>query len=73
MELEQSYAVLESAAIKIDRGIPLFYPFDEMAEYNEQYKFLLINALILAMDLMKKDGLQAEGTVMLEKIRRAYT
>lgn len=71
--MARAYCALEKAAIDLHRGKPLFLPFAEMQEWNETYRRELIMGLILALDLFRQNGVSVEQTVLLEKVRRAYT
>lgn len=70
---ERAYCALESAMICLHTGQPLFFPFKEMSEYNEAFRRELIMALLVALDLLRQNGVSVEQTAQVEKIRRAYT
>ena len=70
---ERAYCALEAAANRLHRGQPLFFPFAEMSEYNEAFRRELIMGLLLALDLLRQNGVSVEQTAQVEKIRRAYT
>lgn len=71
--MERAYCALEHALICLHTGQPLFFPFEEMQEYNDVYRRELICGLILALDLLRQSGVSAEQTALVEKIHRAYT
>lgn len=71
--MARAYCALEKAALDLHRGQPLFFPFAEMQEWNETYRRELIMGLILALDLFRQNGVPVEQTVLLEKVRHAYT
>lgn len=70
---ERAYCALESAMIRLHTGQPLFFPFKEMSEYNAMLRRELIMALLLALDLLRQNGVSVEQTAQVEKIRRDYT
>lgn len=70
---ERAYCALESAMICLHTGQPLFFPFKEMSEYNAMLRRELIMGLLLALDLLRQNGVSVEQTAQVEKIRRAYT
>ena len=70
---ERAYCALESAMISLLVGQPLFFPFKEMSEYNAILRRELIMALLLALDLLRQNGVSVEQTAQVEKIRRDYT
>lgn len=70
---ERAYCTLESAMICLHTGQPLFFPFKEMSEYNAILRRELIMALLLALDLLRQNGVSVEQTAQVEKIRREYT
>lgn len=70
---ERAYCALEAAAIRLHRGQPLFFPFAEMSEHNKTFRRELIMGLLLALDLLRQNGVSVEQTAQVEKIRRAYT
>lgn len=70
---ERAYCALESAMICLHTGQPLFFPFKEMSEYNAMLRRELIMGLLLALDLLRQNGVSVEQTDLVEKIRRAYT
>lgn len=71
--IERAYCAMEAAAIRLHRRQPLFFPFEEMSEHNEAYRRELIMALLLALDLLRQNGVSVEQTAQVETIRRAYT
>ena len=58
--------------IHLHAGQPLFFPFKEMSEYNAILRRELIMALLLALDLLRQNGVSVEQTAQAEKIRREY-
>lgn len=70
---ERAYCVLESAMIRLHVGLPLHFPFEEMSEYNATMRRELIMALLLALDLLRQNGVSVEQTAQAEMIRREYT
>ena len=70
---ERAYCALELAMIRLHKGQPLFFPFKEMSEYNAMLRRELIMALLLALDLLRQNGVSVEQTAQVEKIRRDYT
>ena len=72
-QMERAYCALEHALICLHMGQPLFFPFEEMQEYNDVYRRELMCGLILALDLLRQSGVSAEETALVEKIHRAYT
>ena len=44
-----------------------------MSEYNAILRRELIMALLLALDLLRQNGVSVEQTAQAEKIRREYT
>lgn len=70
---ERAYCALESAMFRLHKGQPLFFPFKEMSEYNAMLRRELIMALLLALDLLRQNGVSVEQTAQVEKIRREYT
>ena len=70
---ERAYCALESAMIHLHAGQPLFFPFKEMSKYNAMMRRELIMALLLALDLLRQNGVSVEQTAQVEKIRREYT
>ena len=70
---ERAYCALESAMICLHTGQPLFFPFKEMSEYNAILRRELIMALLLALDLLRQNGVSVEQTAQAEMIRREYT
>ena len=71
--MERAYCALEAAAIRLHRGQPMFFPFAEMSEHNEVFRRELIMGLLLALDLLRQNGVSVEQTAQVETIRRAYT
>lgn len=70
---ERAYCALESAMISLHVGQPLFFPFKEMSDYNITLRRELIMGLLLALDLLRQNGVSVEQTAQVEKIRREYT
>ena len=70
---ERAYCALESAMIHLHAGQPLFFPFKEMSKYNAMMRREMIMALLLALDLLRQNGVSVEQTAQVEKIRREYT
>lgn len=70
---ERAYCALESAMIRLHTGQPLFFPFKEMGDLNAAMRRELIMALLLALDLLRQNGISVEQTAQVEKIRREYT
>lgn len=68
--MERAYCAMEAAAIRLYRRQPLFFPFEEMSEHNEAFRRELIMGLLVALDLLRQNGISVEQTVQLEKIRR---
>ena len=71
--MERAYCAIEATVLRLHRGQPLFSPLAEMQDWNKLYRRELIQALIQALDLLRQNGVSAEQTVLLEKVRRAYT
>lgn len=68
-EYEKAYCAIETAAIRLSAGAPIFYEFKEIKEYNERFRKELVQALLLALDLFIQNGLSVERSALLEKVR----
>lgn len=73
MNLDLAFAAIETAAIHLHKGLPLFPDEPALKENNEWLREQLIQALLLALDLLRREGAKAEETPPLARVRRAYT
>ena len=72
-DLDLAFSVMETAAIHLHNGLPLFLEGDLFAERNEWLRESLIRALLLSLDLLRREGAEVEETPPLARVRRAYT
>ena len=71
--MERAYMMLENVAIRLHKGQDLFYHLPETTECDRRCRSELIRALILALDLMERNGLSVERCPFQEVVRRSYT
>lgn len=72
-DIDLAFSVMETAAIHLHNGLPLFLEGDLLAERNEWLRESLIRALLLSLDLLRREGAEVEETPLLELVRRAHT
>ena len=72
-DLDLAFSVIETAAVHLHNGLPLFLEGDLFAERNEWLRESLIQALLLSIDLRRREGAEVEETPLLAWVRRAYT
>lgn len=73
MNADLAFSVIETAAIHLHTGLPLFPEGEAFAEHNEWLREELIRALLLSLDLLHRAGAEVEETPPLERVRRAHT
>lgn len=71
--LDLAFSVIETAAIHLHNGLPLFLEGDLFTERNEWLRESLIRALLLSLDLLRREGAEVEETPLLELVRRVHT
>lgn len=72
-DIDLAFSVMETAVIHLHNGLPLFLEGDLFAERNEWLHESLIRALLLSLDLLRREGAEVEETPLLELVRRAHT
>lgn len=72
-DIDLAFSVMETAAIHLHNGLPLFLEGDLFAERNECLRESLIRALLLSLDLLRREGAEVGETPLLELVRRAHT
>lgn len=59
-DLDLAFSVIETAAVHLHNGLPLFLEGDLFAERNEWLREFLIQALLLSLDLLRREGAEVE-------------
>lgn len=72
-DLDLTFSVIETAAVRLHANTPLFSGMAELAESDEWFRKELIRALLLSADLLRQAGAEVEETPLLARVRRAYT
>lgn len=72
-DLDLAFSVIETAAVHLHNGLPLFLEGDLFAERNEWLRESLIQALLLSLNLLRREGAEVEETPLLELVRRVHT
>jgi hypothetical protein len=72
-DLDLAFSVMETATVYLHNGLPLFLEGDLFVERNEWLRESLIRALLLSLNLLRREGAEVEETPLLELVRRAHT
>lgn len=72
-DLDLAFTAIETAAVRLHANTPLFSGMAELAESDEWFRKELIRALLLSLDLIRREGAEVEETPLLARVRRAYT